>query len=92
MWRAFTYLYPERGHSHGPLDATFGQTCVKPSLEEFEDDMDVVDILDHCLNTSGLKCCSISLRLTKAYKQDEAAEWVKWVEEVDLAISALTGL
>ena len=50
----FTYLYPEKGHTHGPLDATFGQTCVKLSLEEVEDDMDDFDILDHFLKTSGL--------------------------------------
>ena len=51
---SFTYLYPEKGHTHGPFDATVGQTCVKLSLEECEDDMDVVDILDHFLQTSGL--------------------------------------
>ena len=49
-----TYMYQEKRHTHGPLDATFGQTCVKLSLEEFEDDMDVVDILYHFLKTSGL--------------------------------------
>ena len=32
---SFTYLYPEKGHTHGPLDATFGQTCVKLYVEEF---------------------------------------------------------
>ena len=51
---SFIYLYPEKGYTHGPLDATFGKTCVKLSLEEFEDDMDVVGILDHFLNTSWL--------------------------------------
>ena len=86
---SFTYLYPEKGHTHGPLDATFGQTCVKLSLEEFEDDMDVVDILDHFLKTSGLDAGT--REGAKAYKLDEAAEWIKWVEEVDLAMSALTG-
>ena len=51
---SLNYMYPEKGHTHGPLGETFGQTCVKLSLEEFEDDMDVVDILDHFLKTSGL--------------------------------------
>ena len=89
MWRAFTYLYPEKGHTHGPLDATFGQTCVKLSLEEFMDDMDAVDILDHFLKTSGL---DVGTRgAAKAYKLNAAAEWIKWVEEVYLAMSALTG-
>ncbi len=44
---SFTYLYPEKGHTHGPLDDTFRQTCAKLSLEELEDDTDAVGILDH---------------------------------------------
>ena len=71
------------------LDVNFGQTCAKLSLEEFEDDMDVVDILDHFLKTSGLDAGT--REGAKAYKLDEATEWVKWAEEVDLAMSALTG-
>ena len=86
---SFAYMYPEKGHTHGPLDATFGQTWVKLSLEEFEDDMDVLDMLDHFLQTSGLDAGT--REGANAYKLDEAAEWVKWAEEVGLAISALTG-
>ena len=89
--KSFTYLYPEKGHTtHGPLDATFGQTCVKLPLEEFENDMDVVDILDDFLKTSGLYAGT--REAAKAYKLDEATEWIKWAEGVDLATSALTGL
>ena len=72
---SFTYMYPEKGHTHGPLDATYGQACVKLYLEEFEDDKDVVDILDHFLNTSGLYAGT--REGAKAYKLDEATEWVK---------------
>ena len=84
-----TYLYPEKDHTHRPLDATFGQTCVKLSLEDFEDDMVDVDILNHLMKASGLDAGT--LEGAKDYKLDEAAEWVKWAEEVDLAMSALTG-
>ena len=70
----FTYLYPEKGHTHGPLDVTFGRTCVKLSLEEFEDDMDVVDILDHFLKTYGLVLDT--REGANAYRLDEAVEWV----------------
>ena len=35
---SITFFFPEKGHTHGPLDATFGQMCVKLSLEEFDDD------------------------------------------------------
>ena len=63
--------------------------CVKLSLEEFDDDLDVVSILDSFLKTSGL---DVGTRHdAKAYKLDEAAEWVQWAEDVDLAMSALTG-
>ena len=86
---SISFLYPEKGHTHGPLDGSFGQMCVKLSLEEFDDDLDVVSILDHFLKTSGLDAGT--RQDAKAYKLDEAAEWVEWAEDVDLAMSALTG-
>ena len=67
--------YPEKGHTHGPLDATFGQMCVKLSLEEFDDDMDVVSILNDFLRTSGFDANTVSG--SKAYKLDEAAKWAE---------------
>ena len=63
--------------------------CVKLSLEEFEDDQDVVNILDDFLRTSGLDAGT--RQDARAYKLDEAAQWYKWAEEVDLDMSALTG-
>ena len=51
---SMVYLYQEKGHTHGPLDATFCQMCVKLSLEECEDDLDVVSILDDFTRTSAL--------------------------------------
>ena len=51
---------------------------MKLYLEEFEDDMDVVDILDHFLKTSGLDAGT--REGAKAFKLDEATEWVKWAE------------
>ena len=62
---------------------------VKLYLAELEDDTDVVDILDHCMKTSGL---DVGTREgANAYKLDEAVEWAQWVEQVDLAMPALTG-
>ena len=66
-----------------------GRHNVKLSLAELEDDTDVMDILDQCMKTSGLDVGT--QEGAKAYELDEAAEWVKWAEEVDLAMSALTG-
>ena len=51
--------------------------------------MDVRDILDHFLKTSGLDAGT--REGANAYKLDDAAECVKWAEEVGLAMSALTG-
>ena len=66
-----------------------GRHNVKLSLAELEDDTDVMDILDNFMKASGLH---VGTREgAKAYEQHEADEWVKWVEEVDLAMSALTG-
>ena len=62
--------YPMKGHTHGPLDATFGQMCVKLSLSEFDDDLNVVEILDGFLRESGLDAATRSG--SKAYKLDEA--------------------
>ena len=63
--------------------------CVKLSLEEFQDDLDVVDILEDCLKTSGLDAATRQAAM--AYTLDEDPEWVEWAEEVDLSMSALTG-
>ena len=67
--------YPQEGHTHGPLDGAFGQLCVKLSLAGFDDDMDVVNIQDNFLRTSGLDAGSRSG--AKAYKVDQAPEWVQ---------------
>ncbi len=64
-------------------------TLVKLSLAEFEDDMDVVNILDDFLRTSGLDAGS--REGAKAYKLDQAPKWIDWAETVDLAMSNLTG-
>ena len=74
---------------HGPLDGAFGQMCVKLSLAEFDDDMDVVNILDTFLTSSGLD--EGTRGGAKAYKLDQAPLWVDWFEQVDLSISCLTG-
>ena len=84
LFESFALLFPEKGHTHGPLDGVFGQMCVKLCLEDFEDDMHVVQILDDFLKTSGLDAGS--KKGTKAYKLDEAAKWVDWAETVRLTM------
>ena len=86
---SIAFLYPEKGHTHGPLDGSFGQMCVKLSLAEFDDAQDVVNILDNFLKTSGLD--EGTRQNAKAYKLDEAAQWMDWAEANDVKMSALTG-
>ena len=86
---SITLAYPQKGHTHGPLDGTFGQLCVKLSNTEFEDDLSVVEILNGFLVNVGID--TGSKELAKAYKLDEAACWIDWADSVDLAMSHLTG-
>ena len=51
VFESIVLCYPQKGHTHGPLDGVFGQMCVKLSLAEFQDDMDVVNILDNFLKS-----------------------------------------
>ena len=70
--------YPEKGHSHGPLDAVFGQFTVKLGNEEFDDDEEVVELIQGFLNDGFLELGTD--KNAKAYKLDQAAQWVLWAE------------
>lgn len=85
----FTFLYPEKGHSHGPLDATFGHTCVTVSLVELNADIYAVATLGHVLNTSGLVAGTRAA--AKAHTLDEAAEWIACAAIVVVSMSNLIG-
>ena len=63
-------LLPREGPQPWPLDGCFGQMCVKLSLAEFDDDLEVVAILDEFLMSSGLD--SGSREGARAYKLDKA--------------------
>ena len=81
--------YPEKGHTHGPLDATYGQCCVKIANSEFQDPSEVVDILQGFLDEAALDPGTSQNK--QAYKLDESADWEAWWDEVDLRMSQLTG-
>ena len=71
-----------------PLDGLFGQMCIKLSLSNFEDDMDVAEILDGFLKGSGLDTGTRDG--SKADKLEASARWVEWDETVNLTMSNLT--
>ena len=83
-------VYPEKGHSHGPLDAVYGQATVKLSNSEFDDDEDVVAHLQGFLDDGFLELGTDTNAV--AYKLDQAAEWVAWAEvDLQCVCSNLTG-
>ena len=64
-------LYPEKGHTHGPLDATGGQAIVKCSLCCFDTPEELVAIYDSFLKAS--KVDEGTARSLKSYKGNLAA-------------------
>lgn len=72
----FEFAFPEKGHTHGPLDGTYGQLCVKLACREFQDDLEVVEILGEFVEGVGIDRGSRCA--TRAYKLDEAARWDDW--------------
>ena len=63
---------------------------MKLANAEFQDDEEVVQVLQKFLNEGSLEPGTESNAL--AYKLDEAAEWVEWAEDdMDFSCSGLTG-
>ena len=87
--RHFNLGYPLKGHSHGPLDAVFGQAAVKMANADFDDDEELIAVLQKFLSEASLDPGSEGD--ATAYKLDEAADWVSWWGEVPLQMSNLTG-
>lgn len=81
--------YPVKGHSHGPLDAVYGQCCVKIQNSEFDNPHGVVDVLQGFLDEATFDGGAEAEKT--AYKLDEAADWEPWWDEVRLDLTSLTG-
>ena len=81
--------YPQKGHTHGPLDATFGQCCVKIGNKEFDSADQVVSILQSFLDEAVMESKAIGNK--RAYKLDESACWEPWWDELQLQMANLTG-
>ncbi len=86
-WVALTYFIT--GHTHAPIDGTFGQLCVKLSFKEFEDDVECLKHLNAILADLGVD--KASREAAMAYKMDEAADWEEWWDQVPVSISQLCG-
>jgi hypothetical protein len=76
IFLSITLAYPVKGHTHYALDGTFGQLCVKLAARTFDDDEDIVEILNGFLKDLGVDAGSREGAV--AYKLDEGASWDDW--------------
>ena len=86
-WVSLEYFIT--GHTHSPLDGTFGQLCVKLSFKEFDDDKECLRLLNDILAELGVDGSTREHAL--AYKMDEAADWEEWWDQVPAHFSQLCG-
>jgi hypothetical protein len=87
QWVTLAYLIT--GHTHENLDGTYGQLTVKIAALEFDDDEALIKILLRLVSELGVDPDSRSA--SKAYKMDEAANWVEWWDETRLCFSQISG-
>ena len=62
-----------KAHTHGPLDATIGECCVKLSNTEFDAPLAVVDVLQQFLDGSTFEHSANDNK--QAYELDESTNW-----------------
>ena len=86
-WVTLAYLIT--GHTHENIDATFGQITVKLSAKEFDDDTEVIKLLQEILRDIGID--TGAKENIRVYKLDESADWRSWMVETALSASKLTG-
>lgn len=86
-WCTLGYL--RKGHTHCDIDGTFGQLTVRLSRQEFDDDLDVVNLLNDFLKDLGID--ALARESAKAYKLDECTTWDEWCKDIRLDVSNMTG-
>jgi hypothetical protein len=89
VFRWVTLAYLITGHTHNPLDGTFGEIAVRLSCHEFDDDRACVELLNRFVKDLGID--ETSRTHAKAYKHDESAKWDDWWDQLELSFSNLTG-
>ncbi len=88
VFQTATALFPIKGHTHGPLDAVGGHAVVRCSHETFETSDELVTVYNNFLQQASFERGTFD---SSAYKQDDAADWHPWVNEVPLNFKYLTG-
>ncbi len=89
IFRWVTLSYLITGHTHGPIDGTFGEVAVKLSHSEFDDDATCIELLNGIVRKLGID--ATSRYHAKAYKHDECARWDDWWDQLGLSFANLTG-
>ena len=80
--------YPVKGHTHGPLDAIGGHAVVRCSNEVFNSANELVDVYQKFLDTADFE---EGTTFKKTYKHDNSANWMEWIDDIELTITAMTG-
>ena len=76
--------FPMKGHTHTCLNAVGGQAVTRCSHETFE----FVQVCQRLLDSASLET---SCYFRNEWKHDSSAEWDKWLEEVPVSLTGLTG-
>ena len=80
--------FPIKGHTHTCLDAVGGQAVTRCSHETFETAQELVEVYQRFLDDASLET---SCYFRKAWKHDSSPEWNKWLEEIPVTLTGLTG-
>ena len=80
--------FPQKGHTHNCLDAVGGQAVTRCSHETFETAQELVDVYQRFLDDASLET---SCYFRKAWKHDSSPEWDKWLDEMPVTMTGLTG-
>lgn len=80
--------FPQKGHTHNCLDAVGGQAVTRCSHETFETAQELVEVYQRFLDDASLET---SCYFRKAWKHDSSPDWEKWLAEMPVNMTGLTG-
>ena len=80
--------FPMKGHTHNCLDAVGGQAVTRCSHETFDTANELVQVYQRFLDGASLES---SCYFRKSWKHDSSPEWDKWLDEMPVTLTGLTG-
>ena len=88
VWDTVYLGYPEKGHTHGPLDAVGGQAVTKCSNCVFHTANQLCEVYQEFLDNAVFETGTFR---KKTWKHDECANWREWIDEIQLSFACMTG-